>query len=65
MKASEAAAEEAARKAEEAMTKVDLVPKLVKQVLGSKQFLLVIIITVLGAIGASVAISLGLSMLAP
>jgi hypothetical protein len=65
MKASEAAASEAAAKAEEAITKVDLVPKLVKQVIASREFLLVIIIAVLGAIGAAVAISVGLSLLAP
>ena len=65
MRAAEAAAAEAAAKAEEAIAKVDLVPKLVKQVLSSRAFLLVMVITVLGAIGAAVAISLGLSLLAP
>ena len=65
MRASEAAAAAAAAKAEEAIAKVDLVPKLVKQVLSSREFLLVMVITVLGAIGAAVAISLGLSLLAP
>lgn len=64
-KASEAAAAEAVKKAESAMAKVDMVPKLVKQVIASKDFLLVMIITVLGAVGASVAISFGLSLLAP
>jgi hypothetical protein len=65
MRAAEAAAAEAARKADEAMAKVDLVPKLVRQILGSRHFLIIITMVVLGSIMAAVAVSAGLTALGP
>jgi hypothetical protein len=65
VKASQELAAKAAEKAEAAAAKFDLVPQVIKQVLGSRQFLLIIILAVLGAIFAAVAISVGLSSLGP
>ena len=63
--AAEIAAEQATRKAEEAFAKAEeaLPSKLVKKVLSSWDFLAVLIMILVGAIFASVAISLGLSLI--
>lgn len=54
-----------AREAAETTVKSDMVPKLVKEVLSSRQFLLIILLTVLGTLFAAIAISVGLTSLGP
>jgi hypothetical protein len=65
MKTSKEVATEAARKAEEAAKKADLVPKLVRQVISSREFILTLIMVVLGAMFAAVALSVGIVSLGP
>jgi hypothetical protein len=60
-----ARAEEAKKAAEEAVAKFGLVPKLVRQILSSREFVLIAILIALGSIFAAVAISVGLSSLHP
>jgi hypothetical protein len=59
------AAEVAMRAAEEAVAKFGLVPKLVRQILSSREFVLIAILIAVGSIFAAVAISVGLSSLHP
>ncbi|GAI97892.1 unnamed protein product [marine sediment metagenome] len=54
-----------AREAAETTVKSDMVPKLVKEVLSSRQFLLIILLTVLGTLFTAVALSVGLISLGP
>ena len=54
-----------AREAAETTVKPDMVSKLVKEVLSSRQFLLIILLTVLGTLFAAVALSVGLISLGP
>ena len=61
-------AEELARQADEKAEhtiKADMIPKIVREVLSSRQFLLIILMVVLGTLFASVAISAGLVSLGP
>lgn len=68
-KAGEKAAEEATAiatmKAEEAISKLGSVPKMVRQIISSREFILFAVIVALGSIFAAVAISVGLSSLRP
>jgi len=65
MKTSEEIAAKAVEKAEEATAKFGLVPKVVKEVLGSRQFMLITLLIALGSIVSAVAISVGLISLGP